>query len=203
LGGTQSLHTNSYDEALALPTEEAVRVALRTQQIIAHETGVTDTIDPLGGSYFVESLTDRMEAAAYEYFAKIEELGGMVEAVKRNFPQREIAEASWRYQTEVDEGKRFIVGVNRYEHADAEPIEILRIDPALERKQIGRLEATRARRDSAAVERELAELKRAADDPATNLMPHLVDCARALCSEGEMIEALQAVFGSYRESPVF
>jgi len=203
LGGTQSLHTNSYDEALALPTEEAVRVALRTQQIIAHETGVTDTIDPLGGSYFVESLTDRMEAAAYEYFAKIEELGGMVEAVKRNFPQREIAEASWRYQTEVDEGRRFIVGVNRYEHADAEPIEILRIDPALERKQIGRLEATRARRDSAAVERELAELKRAADDPASNLMPHLVDCARALCSEGEMIEALQAVFGSYRESPVF
>jgi methylmalonyl-CoA mutase N-terminal domain/subunit len=203
LGGTQSLHTNSYDEALALPTEEAVRVALRTQQIIAHETGVTNTIDPLGGSWFVESLTDRMEEAAYEYFRKIEELGGMVEAVKRNFPQREIAEASWRYQTEVDEGRRLVVGVNRYEQPEEEPIEILRIDPELERKQIGRLEATRARRDSAAVEQTLAELKRAADDPRNNLMPRLIDCARALCSEGEMIGALQGVFGSYRESPVF
>ena len=148
LGGTQSLHTNSYDEALALPTEDAVRLALRTQQIIAHETGVTNTIDPLGGSYFVEALTDRMEQAAYEYFGKIEELGGMVEAVKRNFPQREIAEASWQYQEEVDAGKRLVVGVNRYEQDDEEPIEILRIDPALERKQIGRLQATRARRDA-------------------------------------------------------
>src|SRR3989449_11177548 len=148
LGGTQSLHTNSYDEALALPTEEAVRVALRTQQIIAHETGVTNTIDPLGGSWFVESLTDRMEEAAYDYFEKIEELGGMVEAVKRNFPQREIAEASWRYQTEVDEDRRHVVGVNRYEMPEEEPIETLRIDPALERKQMDRLAATRARRDS-------------------------------------------------------
>ena len=152
LGGTQSLHTNSFDEALALPTEEAVRLALRTQQIIAHETGVTNTIDPLGGSYFVEALTDRMEQAAYDYFRRIEELGGMVEAVKRNFPQREIADASWRYQEEVDEGRRLVVGVNRYQQADEEPLEILRIDPALERKQIGRLQATRARRDAGAVE---------------------------------------------------
>ena len=149
LGGTQSLHTNSFDEALALPTEEAVRVALRTQQIIAHETGVTNTIDPLGGSYFVEALTDRMEQAAYDYFRQIDELGGMVEAVKRNFPQREIADASWRYQNEVDEGRRLVVGVNRYQQADEAPLEILRIDPALERKQIGRLQATRARRDRA------------------------------------------------------
>ena len=164
LGGTQSLHTNSYDEALALPTEDAVRLALRTQQIIAHETGVTSTIDPLGGSYFVEALTDRMEQAAYDYFGKIEELGGMVEAVKQNFPQREIAEASWRYQEEVDAGKRVVVGVNRYEQADEEPIEILRIDPELERKQIGRLQATRARRDSVEVERTLGALKQAAAD---------------------------------------
>ena len=147
LGGTQSLHTNSYDEALALPTEESVRLALRTQQIIAHETGVTNTIDPLGGSYFVEAATDRMEQAAYDYFDRIEQLGGMVEAVKKNFPQREIADASWAYQEEVDAGKRLVVGVNRYEQENEQEIEILRIDPALERKQIGRLQATRARRD--------------------------------------------------------
>src|SRR5436309_688517 len=132
LGGTQSLHTNSYDEALALPTEEAVRVALRTQQIIAEETGVTNTIDPLGGSYFVEALTDRMEAAAYEYFRKIDEIGGMVSAIEQNYPQREIADASFQYQCEVDEGKRIIVGVNRYQSEDT-PLPILRIDPALER----------------------------------------------------------------------
>ncbi len=202
LGGTQSLHTNSYDEALALPTEEAVRVALRTQQIIAHETGVTNTIDPLGGSWFVESLTNRMEEAAYDYFRKIEELGGMVEAVKRNFPQREIADASWRYQTEVDQDRRFVVGVNRYEMPDEEPIEILRIDPTLERKQMDRLAATRGRRDGTAVEQHLAELKDAAS-AGRNLMYPLIECARARCSEGEMIGALQQVFGSYKESPVF
>jgi len=203
LGGTQSLHTNSYDEALALPTEEAVRLALRTQQIIAHETGVTNTIDPLGGSYFVESLTDRMEQAAYEYFARIEELGGMVEAVKQNFPQREIAEASWRYQEEVDAGERLVVGVNRYQHEESVPIEIHRVDPALERKQIGRLQATRARRDGAEVERTLSRLKEAASREDRNLMDPLIECARANSSEGEMIEALQAVFGRYTESPVF
>jgi methylmalonyl-CoA mutase N-terminal domain/subunit len=202
LGGTQSLHTNSYDEALALPTEEAVRLALRTQQIIAHETGVTNTIDPLGGSWFVESLTNRMEEAAYEYFRRIDELGGMVEAVKRNFPQREIADASWRYQTEVDENRRYVVGVNRYEMPDEEPIEILRIDPALERKQMGRLEATRASRDGTVVEERLSALKEAAA-AGRNLMYPLIECARARCSEGEMIGALQHVFGSYRESPVF
>jgi methylmalonyl-CoA mutase N-terminal domain/subunit len=203
LGGTQSLHTNSYDEALALPSEEAVRIALRTQQIIAHETGVTSTIDPLGGSYFVESLTNRMEEAAYRYFEKIEELGGMVEAVKRNFPQGEIADASWRYQQEVDEGKRVVVGVNRYQLADEEPIEILSIDAALERKQINRIHAVRAKRDSLAVENSLAKLKLVAADPGHNLMPSLIECARAQCSEGEMIEALQEVFGKYSESPVF
>ena len=203
LGGTQSLHTNSYDEALALPTEDAVRLALRTQQIIAHETGVTSTIDPLGGSYFVESLTDSMEEAAYRYFEKIESLGGMVEAVKRNFPQSEIADASWQYQKEVDDGKRIVVGVNRYEVTDEEPIEILSIDPALERKQIDRLRAVRDKRDSVAVENAIAKLKLAAADPEQNLMPRLVECAQAYCTQGEMVEALQEVFGTYSESPVF
>ena len=132
LGGTQSLHTNSYDEALALPTEQAVRIALRTQQIIADETGVTNTIDPLGGAYFVESLTDRMEERAYAYFRKIDELGGMVEAVKRGFPQREIADAAFELQTEIDAGRRIVVGVNRYTEGDEQATEILRIDPALE-----------------------------------------------------------------------
>src|SRR6476661_441242 len=155
LGGTQSLHTNSFDEALALPTEEAVRLALRTQQVIAHETGVTNTVDPLGGSYFVEALTDQMEARAYEYFAKIDELGGMVEAVKRNFFQREIAEASFRYQSEVNQRRRIVVGVNDFTLDDEEEIPTLRIDPALERKQMDRLQATKARRQGAEVERAL------------------------------------------------
>jgi methylmalonyl-CoA mutase N-terminal domain/subunit len=202
LGGTQSLHTNSYDEALALPTEEAVRLALRTQQVIAHESGVTNTVDPLGGSYFVEALTDEMERAAYEYFARIDELGGMVDAIKENFPQREIADASFRYQREVDEHKRIVVGVNDFILEDEEEIPILRIDPALERKQVERLESTRARREGAAVESTLAELKRAAATDE-NLMPRFLDCARARASEGEMIAALQEVFGSYTESPVF
>jgi methylmalonyl-CoA mutase N-terminal domain/subunit len=202
LGGTQSLHTNSYDEALALPTEEAVRVALRTQQIIANESGVTNTADPLGGSWFVESLTDEMEAAAYGYFARIDELGGMVEAIVRNFPQREIADASFTYQQEVDERKRIVVGVNDYVSADEEPTPILKIDPALERKQTDRLAATRARRDGAAVERALSELKAAAATEA-NLMDPIIAAARAQASEGEMIAALQEVFGTYTESPVF
>jgi methylmalonyl-CoA mutase N-terminal domain/subunit len=201
LGGTQSLHTNSYDEALALPTEEAVRVALRTQQVIAHETGVTNTIDPLGGSYFVEALTSRMEEAAYDYFSKIDELGGMVEAIKQSYPQREIADASFRYQQEVDAGQRIVVGVNRYEN-EHEEIAILKIDPALERKQIGRLEAARARRDSDQVERTLAQLRDAAAG-GVNLMDPLLDCARAHCSEGEIVESLQRVFGTYTETPVF
>jgi methylmalonyl-CoA mutase N-terminal domain/subunit len=203
LGGTQSLHTNSYDEALALPTENAVRLALRTQQVIAHESGVPNTVDPLGGSYFVETLTDEMERAAYEYFARIDELGGMVEAIKQSFPQREIADASFRYQEEIGDRRRVVVGVNEYLSEDEDEIPILRIDPALERKQVGRLGATRARRDAAAVERALSELKQAAASPDRNLMPHLIDAARARATEGEMIAALQDVFGTYRETPIF
>jgi methylmalonyl-CoA mutase N-terminal domain/subunit len=201
LGGTQSLHTNSYDEALALPTEEAVRIALRTQQVIAHETGVTNTIDPLGGSYFVEALTDRMEAAAYEYFRKVDELGGMVEAIKQNYPQREIADASFQYQTEVDEGKRIVVGVNRYQSDDT-PLPLLRIDPALERKQVDRLHSVRGRRRGEDVEEALGQLKNAAASDE-NLMDLLLDCARAHASEGEIVESLQTVFGTYTETPVF
>jgi methylmalonyl-CoA mutase, N-terminal domain len=202
LGGTQSLHTNSFDEALALPTEGAVRLALRTQQIIAHETGVTNTVDPLGGSYFVERLTDEMEEAAYAYFARIDELGGMVEAVKTGFPQREIADAAFKYQREVDEGKRVVVGVNEYRSEREEEIPILRIDPEAERKQSERLEATRSKRDQAAVEASLAQLKRAAAADE-NLMPYFIAAARVRASEGEMVAALQEVFGTYSEHPQF
>jgi methylmalonyl-CoA mutase, N-terminal domain len=202
LGGTQSLHTNSFDEALALPTEAAVRIALRTQQVIAHETGVANTIDPLGGSYFVEALTDEIEAKAYEYFARIDELGGMVEAVKQNFPQREIADASYELQGEIDKGRRIVVGVNQYTEGDDDQHPILRIDPALERKQIGRIQAVKARRDAESVELALADV-RAAAGADRNLMPLLVDAARVHATEGEIVAALQDVWGAYTETPVF
>jgi methylmalonyl-CoA mutase, N-terminal domain len=202
LGGTQSLHTNSYDEALALPTEEAVRVALRTQQVIAHETGVTNTIDPLGGSYFVEALTDELEAQAYDYFAKIDELGGMTEAVKRGFPQREIADAAYTLQQEYDRRDRILVGVNDFTEGGEGVLELHRVDPSLERKQTDRVQAVRARRDAAAVETALGELREAAAGEA-NLMPNLLDCARVHATEGEIVESLQRVFGVYTETPVF
>jgi len=203
LGGTQSLHTNSYDEALALPTEEAVRIALRTQQIIAEETGVTNTIDPLGGAYFVEALTDEMEAKAYEYFARIDELGGMVEAVKANYPQREIADAAFQLQTEYDARERILVGVNGYTEGGDGEIQTLRIDPLLERKQIDRVQAIKANRDTAEVQRALSDLKAAAAHENQNLMPILLECARAHASEGEIVQSLQEVFGTYTETPVF
>jgi methylmalonyl-CoA mutase N-terminal domain/subunit len=203
LGGTQSLHTNSFDEALALPTEEAVRVALRTQQIIAEETGVANTIDPLGGSYFVEALTDKLEQHAYEYFAKIDELGGMVEAVKRGFPQREIADAAFQYQQEVEAGVRNVVGVNKYLEGDDHPTAILRIDPALEGKQIERVRTVRERRDDDAAAAALTALENAARDPNENLMPLLLDAGRADVTEGEIVQALQTVFGFYTETPAF
>jgi methylmalonyl-CoA mutase N-terminal domain/subunit len=203
LGGTQSLHTNSYDEALALPTEEAVTIALRTQQIIAHETGVTNTVDPLGGSYFVEALTDELEAQAYKYFKKIDDLGGMVQSVKLNYPQREIADASFTLQQEIDGAERIVVGVNSHVARDEEAIPTLRVDPALETKQLGRLQAARAKRDGALVERTLAELREHAAHEDRNLMEPLLACARAHASEGEIVESLQQVFGDYAETPVF
>jgi methylmalonyl-CoA mutase N-terminal domain/subunit len=203
LGGTQSLHTNSFDEALALPTENAVRLALRTQQVIAHETGVVNTIDPLGGSYYLEDLTNRLEAEAYDYFDRIERLGGVVAAIKDNFFQREIAEASFRYQAEVEARQRIVVGVNRYELADEPEVEILRVDPALEEKQVDRVRELRPRRDGSAVEGALAKLKEAASQDETNLMPLLVEAARVYATLGEMCDALRDVWGVWRETPVF
>jgi methylmalonyl-CoA mutase, N-terminal domain len=203
LGGTQSLHTNSFDEALALPTEDAVRIALRTQQVIAHETGVVNTIDPLGGSYHVEHLTNTLEAEAYEYFDRIEKLGGVVAAIKENFFQREIAEASFRYQTEVEAKERIVVGVNRYELENEPPPEILRIDPALETKQIERVQALRAGRNAAGASAALARLKEDAAHEDRNLMPPIVEAARAYVTMGEMCDALREVWGVWRETPVF
>jgi methylmalonyl-CoA mutase N-terminal domain/subunit len=203
LGGTQSLHTNSFDEALALPTENAVRLALRTQQVIAHETGVVNTIDPLGGSYYLEDLTNRLEAEAYDYFDRIERLGGVVAAIKDNFFQREIAEASFRYQAELEARQRVVVGVNRYTLEDEPEVEILRIDPALEQKQVGRVQGLRDRRDGAEVDAALARLKEAAGRDDENLMPLLIEAAGAYATLGEMCDALREVWGVWRETPVF
>ena len=203
LGGTQSMHTNSWDEALALPTEDAVRIALRTQQVLAYETGVVNTIDPLGGSYYVEALTSELERQAYDYFDRIERLGGVVEAIKANFFQAEIAEAAFRYQREVETGERVIVGVNRYQ-SEAEPeVEIHRTDPALERAQAGRVQALRARRDSAAAESALTTLKETAAKERANLMQPIVEASRAYVTMGEMCDAFREVWGTWRETPVF
>src|SRR6266540_322428 len=203
LGGTQSLHTNSFDEALALPSENAARIALRTQQVIAHETGVVNTIDPLGGSYYIEELTNRLEAEAYDYFDRIRKLGGVIPAIKENFFQREIAESSFRYQSEVEARQRIVVGVNRYELEDESPLELLRIDPALEGKQIERVQALRERRDSDAAGSALARLKEDAAHQDRNLMPPIIDAARAYVTMGEMCDALREVWGVWRETPVF
>jgi methylmalonyl-CoA mutase, N-terminal domain len=202
LGGTQSLHTNSFDEALALPTEHAARLALRTQQVIAHETGVVNTIDPLGGSYYVEQLTGELERQAYEYFERIEKLGGVVAAIKENFFQSEIAEAAFRYQSEVEGKQRIVVGVNRYQLDEPQP-ELHRVDPALEKQQIARVQAVRARRDTAAVEAALARLKDDAADDGRNLMGPIIDASRAHVTMGEMCDALRQVWGIWRETPVF
>jgi methylmalonyl-CoA mutase N-terminal domain/subunit len=203
LGGCQSLHTNSFDEALALPTEHAVKIALRTQQVLAHETGVVSSIDPLGGSYYLEDLTNRLEAEAYDYFERIRQLGGVIPAIKENFFQREIAEASYRFQGEVEGGQRVIVGVNRYVDADEREIELLKIDEALESKQVERVKALRGRRDSAAVEQALARLKSEAAKEDENLMPAIVDASKAYATLGEMCDALREVWGVWRETPVF
>jgi methylmalonyl-CoA mutase N-terminal domain/subunit len=202
-GGTQSLHTNSFDEALALPTENAVRIALRTQQVIAHETGAVNTIDPLGGSWYVEDLTNRLEGEAYEYFERIRKLGGVIPAIEANFFQREIADASFRYQSELEAKQRIIVGVNRYEAEEETPIELLRVDPALERKQIERVQGVRAKRDSAEVEAVLARLKEGAAQEGVNLMPLIVEASRAYATMGEMCDALREVWGVWTETPVF
>jgi methylmalonyl-CoA mutase N-terminal domain/subunit len=203
LGGTQSLHTNSFDEALALPTENAVRLALRTQQVIAHETGVVNTIDPLGGSYYLEHLTSELERQANDYFERIEELGGVIPAIEQNFMQREIAEASFRYQSEVERGERIVVGVNRYEVEQEQLVEILRIDPALERKQIERVQRAREQRDSAAAEATVVRLKEDAAHDDRNLMEPIMAASREYVTMGEMCDALREVWGTWRETPVF
>jgi methylmalonyl-CoA mutase N-terminal domain/subunit len=201
LGGTQSLHTNSMDETLALPTEEAVKVALRTQHILAHETEVPNTVDPLGGSYYVESLTTQMEEAATAYFRKLDELGGMVRGIEAGYPQREILEASQRYQREMDGGDRVIVGVNEYVEPESRTIPILRIGPEIEQEHVARLGALRSARDSYKMAGRLEALQEAASC-SENLMPYLLEAVKAEATLGEICAALREVFGSYREAVV-
>jgi methylmalonyl-CoA mutase N-terminal domain/subunit len=203
LGGTQSLHTNSMDEVLALPTEKSVEIALRTQQVLAYETNVTNVVDPLGGAYFVEALTDEMERQVEQYFAQIEEYGGMVAAVEAGFPQREIADASYRYQRSIESGERVIVGVNAFERPDeAQDPNLLKIGAEIERGQARAVQSVRASRDAAAVEASLAALKRACAGDA-NVMPYLIDCVKAVATEGEIVEAMVSVYGRYTEQTQF
>ncbi|HEY1654003.1 MAG TPA: methylmalonyl-CoA mutase family protein [Candidatus Tumulicola sp.] len=204
LGGTQSLHTNSMDEVLALPTEKSVEIALRTQQVLAYETNVTNVVDPLGGSYFVEALTDEMERQAEAYFAQIAEYGGVVEAIEAGFFQREIAEASYRYQRSIESKERVIVGVNAFvREGEDVKMDLLKIGEEMEREQARSVREVRANRDAAAVSSTLERLERACRDPKDNLMPHLIDCVNAYCTEGEIVEAMVRVYGRYTERSVF
>jgi len=200
MGGTQSLHTNSLDEAWALPTEFAATLALRTQQILAHETGMANTADPFGGSYFVETLTNEMEEAAWKYIRKIDEMGGMIPAIEQGYPQREIADASYRYQVSVDRKEKIIVGVNEFTGEEA-PIEILRIDESVRVQQAERLRKLRAERSNSDAARELAALRKAAEGTA-NLMPHIYAAVKAYATLGEICDALREVFGTHEESVV-
>ena len=202
LGGTQSLHTNSLDETYALPTKEAVTLALRTQQVIAHESGVADTIDPLAGSYYLEHLTQRMEEGFARYLAEIEKFGGMVEAVERGYPQREIIESAFHFQQQVDEGEKVIVGINKYATEREPPIPTLAIDPEVERKQVERLAKTRRTRDKARWKRALDELREAAKT-GDELMPRFLECARAYASVGEQVAVLKDVYGVYHDPGYF
>ena len=203
LGGTQSLHTNSMDETLALPSEKAVKIALRTQQIIANEIGVANTIDPLAGSYFVESLTNKMEEQAEDYFRRIEGLGGVIPAIEKGFFQKEIADAAFRYQEEIDKKERIIVGVNDYVEEDEKiDIPILKIDPEVEKEQVQNLKKVKETRDNEKVKSCLQKLRNAARD-GSNLMPRFIECARAYASLGEMIQVLREEFGEYREVSIF
>ncbi|MBI4412364.1 MAG: methylmalonyl-CoA mutase family protein, partial [Deltaproteobacteria bacterium] len=202
LGGTQSLHTNSMDETLALPTERAVRIALRTQQIIAHESGIPNTIDPLAGSYFVEALTNKMEGEAFDYIKKIDRMGGMIEAVKRGYPQMEIAKASHIYQQQVEKKEKMVVGVNDFVLKGEKQPELLKIDPRMEKKQVENLKKVKEKRDGGQVEHTLKALRNAAGGEV-NLMPSLLDCARAYCTIGEISSVLRGVFGEYHDPGIF
>jgi methylmalonyl-CoA mutase N-terminal domain/subunit len=204
LGGTQSLHTNSMDEVLALPSEKSVEIALRTQQVLAYETNVTNVIDPLGGSYFIEALTDEMERQAEDYFRQIEEYGGVVEAIEAGFFQHEIADASYRYQRSLETKERIIVGVNAFQKDEAhDDIELLKIPPEIERGQARSVQDVRASRDGARVEAALAALKRACSDERINVMPPLIEAVNALATEGEIVESMVEVFGRYTERAAF
>jgi methylmalonyl-CoA mutase N-terminal domain/subunit len=199
LGGTQSMHTNAMDEALALPSDKAARLAVRTQQVLMHETGAMNTVDPLGGSYFVESLTNEIEREAYAYFERIDELGGAIPSLETGFQQREIAEAAYQFQREVDSGERIIVGVNEFQVDEPIDIPILRMDPAGERVHLARLERVRAERDSAAADAALARLAEVCADESQNTMPALIDAVRAYCTLGEICRVMRDVFGEYQE----
>jgi methylmalonyl-CoA mutase, N-terminal domain len=203
LGGTNSLHTNSLDETLALPTENAARIALRTQQIIAHESGIINTVDPLGGSFFIEELTNRMEQGCMEYFEKIDQFGGMVEAIEAGFPQREIWDAAYQYQRAVDSKEKIVVGVNAYQMEQEDPYEILYIDESITADHLAGLNKIRRERDNAAVKSSLEALRNGAKDPNVNTMPLLIDCVRAYASVGEISDALRDVFGTYQEPALF
>jgi methylmalonyl-CoA mutase N-terminal domain/subunit len=202
LGGAQSLHTNSYDETWALPTEEAVTVALRTQQIIAEETGVALTIDPLGGSYHLERLTDRMEAEALDYIARIDAMGGMVRAIDAGFPQKEIADAAYRYQLMDDRNEKVVVGVNKYAMAEEKPIQYLKIDAAIEREQIEKVRTLKAGRDAGQVDKRLKQLADTCRGGG-NVMPVLIDAVKDYVSLGEISDVYRQVFGLYREPIIF
>jgi methylmalonyl-CoA mutase N-terminal domain/subunit len=202
LGGTQSLHTNAMDEVLALPTDTAARIALRTQQMIAYETGVPNTVDPLGGSYFVEHLTKRMEDEAEAYFERIDSCGGVIPAIEAGFMQKEIADAAFRHQQELEQRRRLMVGVNEFTSDQEEELEILRIPLSLEREQVERVREVRRRRDQASASRALDRVRRAAADPSDNLMPHILDAVRAYCTEGEIMGAMVDVFGLYTERAI-
>ena len=202
LGGTQSLHTNSLDETLALPTEESVRIALRTQQIIAHESGVVNTIDPLGGSYFIEKLTNELEEEAVAYIKKIDDMGGMIKAIEIGFPQREIADAAYRYQRQIEKNEKIVVGVNDFVIDENPSMDLLKITDELQDKQIERLKKVKKERDKASVEKTLSNLKKACED-GSNVMPPLIECARAYCTQNEMMAVMKGVFGEYHDPAIF
>ncbi len=202
LGGTQSLHTNSMDEALALPSAKAARIALRTQQVIAEESGVTDTVDPLGGSYYIEWLTDKMVEETYKYFDKVEKLGGVIPAIEKGFFQREIAESSYKYQKEIDEKERIMVGVNKYQMDEPIEIPILKMDEKGEERQINRLKKLRKNRNNSKVDRNLSNLRKAADGDK-NLMPFILECVHSYATLGETCDILREVFGEYTEPAIY
>jgi len=201
MGGTQSLHTNAMDEVFALPTDKAARLALRTQQLLAYETGVANTVDPLGGSYFVEALTNEIERQAEDYFKRIEELGGVIPAIEAAFFQKEIADSAFRYQQELEQKRRLVVGVNEFKVDEEEPIEILRIDPKLESEQVARVQAVRKKRDQNRCSAALTQLRKAAAG-TDNLMPYILEAVRAYATEGEIMNTMVEVFGTYTERAV-